>query len=170
MFDVTTWPEAPEDQRPKKLFVEQGFEPEDASLLKQKGWAPFDIRTLPNQSDAQRAEAVKAVLEGVRIGSIEANDKRLKHIELEARIYGLLNTKQASDKKEEGQSTDIDTLLTFSSPRAFRGTWNPSQNDANKLKSSHVPDGPKPKRKPRRKVPSVQSAAPSEDASGEAID
>lgn len=123
------WPDVPAHERPKKLFVEQSIPVVDAAVFESKGWTIIDVRMLPNSSDADRAETVKALLEGIRVGTIEPDPKRLKFLELEAAVYGLKNSKGASTaKKDETDTDDIEKLLNFRSPRAFRGTWNFTNN------------------------------------------
>jgi hypothetical protein len=85
-----------------------------------------DIRLMPNRTDADRAESVKAALEGVRVGSIKCDPRKLKFYELEARVYGLHNTKQASDKvKDKLLEEEVDPQKLFSDfdRGNFRGTW-----------------------------------------------
>lgn len=83
------WPEVPEEQRPKKVYHRGLIKPEWAAILHNKGWDPIDVRLLPNATDTDRAEALKAWLEGIRYGTIEADPKQAKWLELEARVYGL---------------------------------------------------------------------------------
>ena len=72
---------------------------------------------MPNKSDGDKAECVKAYLEGVRLGTIKADNARLRHMELEAKIYGLVGTKEAATDKEEDSlaEDDLDSLLSFGS-------------------------------------------------------
>lgn len=82
------WPDVPVDQRPKRLF-HRGIVGEWELPLRVKGWDPVDVRLLPNATDHDRAEALKAWLEGIRYGTIEADPKQAKWLELESRVYGL---------------------------------------------------------------------------------
>ena len=112
--DFSTWPEASAKERPKALYVNESLTGDVASLLRVRGWNPVDVRLLPNTSDADRAEAVKCTLEGVRIGTIQADKERLRHLELEARIYGLtLNRDGPSEKPSGLQAHEIDDLLSY---------------------------------------------------------
>src|SRR3990167_97028 len=113
------WPEAPVEDRPKKLPHAGGIPSWDYEKLLSKGWAALDVRLMPNETDAQRAEAVKSWLEGVRMGVIEADAKLLKFIELECKVYGLSAGKTPAEdnkKKHVDKQADVRTLLSFGSP------------------------------------------------------
>jgi len=117
--DFIGWPEAPEDERPKKLPVDFALEKKDAAALIAKGWEPIDVRVLPNKTDGDRAEAVKAYLEGARLGTITLTAPQIRHLELEAKIYGLLSVRNSATLNVEKPESDaLDALLSFSSPRA----------------------------------------------------
>ena len=113
---------APVDEQPKALYVSDGLPPKVASWLESRqGWSIVDVRTMPNQTDGDRAEAVKAFLEGVRIGSIEPGKGQLRYIELESKICGLLSNKQrADDYKPTLDEETLDKVLDFSSVRHDR--------------------------------------------------
>lgn len=110
--DFEAWPEAPLTERPKKLFTNQTVSQEILAALWAKGWLLVDTRVLPNDSDADKAYAVKCVLEGVRIGSIFPLTVALKHLELEARVYGLLAAKELAEQKPK-ESNALEDLLGF---------------------------------------------------------
>ena len=114
-----TWPIAPEDERPKALYVCENL-PEVVTdwLTDTRGWRIVDVRVLPNKSDADRAEGVKAYLEGVRVGSIEPGKEQLRYLELEARICGLLsNRSRADDMTPVVKETTLDKMLDFGKKR-----------------------------------------------------
>jgi len=116
------WPGAPEDERPKALYVSDVL-PEKVSswLEEQQGWLIVDVRTMPNKTDGDRADAVKAFLEGVRVGSIEPGKEQLRYIELESKICGLLSNKQrADDYRPALDEETLDKVLDFSSVRHDR--------------------------------------------------
>ncbi len=122
-IDVDQLPEVPKEQRPKVLYVDQNVESEAYVALKLKGWEVVDLRLEPETTDAERAENVKNWLAGVRLGSIQPSVEKLKHVELEASVYGLKNAKSAATTKRSAEEDkDIVSLLSFNSPRAFRGT------------------------------------------------
>ena len=73
------------------LFVADNLDKDTHKFLKRQGWKVIDVRLMPNKTDADKAEAVKARLEGVRQGSIDEGSAPLRHLELEARCYGLLD-------------------------------------------------------------------------------
>lgn len=121
MIDFQDWP-APE-QPGQKLYVAAGTL-DSKPVLQAAGWLVVDVRTLPNHSDAARAESLRCWLEGLRVGSIESNNALLKVLELEAKTLGVLNTKTASDSsKTKTQELDPLEALNFKSARAFKGTY-----------------------------------------------
>jgi hypothetical protein len=109
------WPPAPEDERPKSLYVAESLPAVVTDWLSaERGWRVVDVRALPNRSDADRAEGVKAYLEGVRVGSIEASKEHLRYIELEARICGLLSNKaRADDMVPTVEGDTLEDILKF---------------------------------------------------------
>ena len=116
------WPSAPVDEQPKALYVSDVLPSKVASWLESKqGWLIVDVRTMPNKTDGDRAEAVKAFLEGVRVGSIEPGKEQLRYIELESKICGLLSNKnRADDYKPTLDEETLDKVLDFSSVRHDR--------------------------------------------------
>ncbi len=114
--DWSEWPEAPAEERPKSLFVNTSLTGYVRSELLSRGWKVVDVRTLANQSDGDRAEALKANLEGIRLGTIDADKDRLRWLELEAKVYGLLTGKdKIKDDKPKIDEGVLDDLLNFKS-------------------------------------------------------
>tara|TARA_R100000458_G_C8254115_1_gene230493 strand:+ start:711 stop:1097 length:387 start_codon:yes stop_codon:yes gene_type:complete len=113
------WPEAPAEERPKALFVYEVVPDIPKAWLEHKqGWNIIDVRVMPNSSDADRAEGVKAFLEGVRVGSIEPGKDQLRYLELEARICGLLSNKsRADDMVPKVKDATLDKMLDFGKKR-----------------------------------------------------
>jgi hypothetical protein len=109
-----TWPDAPSDERPKNLFVDYTVCQDVRLVLFGRGWKVRDTRILPNKTDADRAEALKAVLEGIRVGTILPDKDRMRWIELEAKVYGLLTGKdKLADTKPKVNPEVLDNLLDF---------------------------------------------------------
>jgi len=106
------WPEVPQAQRPKKLFVASGIASPEVALLSTRGWELVDIRLLPAETDDERRTGIKACLEGIRLGSINATDGVAKYIELEAKIYGLLVQKESSGTDKQLDGATLDELLS----------------------------------------------------------
>lgn len=82
-------------------------------MLPTLGWEPVDVRLMANKTDEDRRNTVRATLEGVRMGTIEPDVKRLKFLELEAKILGMLGTKTPTglgDLTSEGRFA-VDSLL-----------------------------------------------------------
>lgn len=113
------WPAALEEERPKALYVTEVLPDVVLGwLTTRQGWDVIDVRTMPNVSDADRAEGVKAFLEGVRVGSIEPDKDQLKYLELEARICGLLSNKnRADDMVPTVKEATLDKMLDFGKKR-----------------------------------------------------
>tara|TARA_Y100000310_G_scaffold311985_1_gene358855 strand:+ start:277 stop:654 length:378 start_codon:yes stop_codon:yes gene_type:complete len=113
------WPQAPEDGRPKNLFVDYPVDTESKTALLTRGWEIYDVRTLPNKTDADRAEGLKCLLEGIRVGSIAPDREKLRWAELEAKVYGLLTGKdKLADKAPKINREVLDNLLDFGKKKA----------------------------------------------------
>jgi len=96
---------------------------------------------MANQTDGDRAEAVKSFLEGVRLGTISADAGLLRFIELEAKVYGLLTGRQAGTKSQDeiNDSQALESILSF-------GTKTPwATSDEEKKDKQHRRRGPKKK-------------------------
>ena len=116
---VENIPEVPQNQRPKRL-PHTGITVHLSVKAKNSGWKPVDIRLMPNETDGDRAEAVKAYLEGIRLGTIDPDPKILKFLELEARIYGLSSGKSvAAVKPVELDGSDLAKVLDFGKTRPW---------------------------------------------------
>ena len=116
---VACWPKAPEDERPKNLFVDYHVETDYRMALLTRGWQVCDIRTLPNRTDADRAESLKSLLEGIRVGSIAPDKDKMRWMELEAKVYGLLTGKdKLADKTPQVNQEVLDNLLDFEGKKA----------------------------------------------------
>jgi hypothetical protein len=106
------FPEVPEKLRPKKL-PHMGLTSDDQKKLEEKGWILVDVRLIGEDSDGDRAEAVKLFLEGIRLGSIAPDSTILRFLELEAKVYGLTAGKASATKSgplsttEEGSLAEI---------------------------------------------------------------
>ena len=113
------WPGAPAEERPKALYVCETLPDVVLGWMQSKqGWLVVDVRTMPNRSDADRAEGVKAFLEGVRVGSIEPDKDQLRYLELEARICGLLSGKnRADDMAPVVTEATLEKMLDFGKKR-----------------------------------------------------
>ena len=116
---MACWPAAPKEERPKNLFVNYTVDKKCRDEMALRGWTLFDTRALPNKTDADRAEGVKAVLEGVRVGSIAPDREKLRWAELEAKVYGLLTGKdKLADKTPQISQEVLDNLLDFGRKKA----------------------------------------------------
>ena len=102
-FSAQTWPDAPVASRPCVLPHALALSPDDSALLMAKGWQPVDVRLLANKTIEERREAVNLTLAAMRIGTIEVSTPKLRAIELEARVLGLLkgDAKEPEEKKAD---------------------------------------------------------------------
>lgn len=57
-----------------------------------RGWSPVDLRL-----EESGPETLKHWLEGIRFGTIEADRQTERFVELELKVYGLLQVKKPSD-------------------------------------------------------------------------
>ena len=120
MTPLDTWPRAPESGMP--LYVDIELSEKTKTALEERGWKIVDTRIMPNTNDSERADAWRAFMEGVRVGSIEPDKIKLRFLELEGKALGLLGAKGAprEAKKASLENKDIAQLLNFSSSFAFR--------------------------------------------------
>ena len=116
-------PEVPQKQRPKVVYHEQNLAAEVKDTLKARGWEPVDVRLLPNITDADKAHRVKSLLEGASLGSIELSKDRLKYVELEAKIVGLIGTKEVGgETSDKLDKAGLEALFPFatSAPKSTK--------------------------------------------------
>lgn len=118
---VAMWPRVPKELRPKNLYVDRLMDAADKQMLERRGWRIVDIRLMETRTDGDRAEAVKVYLEGIRVGSIEPTHGLVKHLELEAKIYGLLSNKnQETYSKPKIDDTILESLLDIGSNKVTK--------------------------------------------------
>jgi hypothetical protein len=122
-MDVTNWPEAPQDEQPKALYIAEALSTDEVTQLNARGWEVIDVRTMPNKTDADKWASVKATLEGVRARSITGMTKiDLEALKLEAASVG---PKMAGSGVVQTRldKADLDLILSFQNRRAFDGTF-----------------------------------------------
>lgn len=117
MIDPTTWPEVPNDARPKTLYVNLVLDETAKQGLNDKGWIVSDVRLMPSTTDAQRLDVVKAYLEGIRMGSIDTSRDLKEFLDLELYVLGIKGKVQKANDKGALPQDDVDTLLTIGSTR-----------------------------------------------------
>ena len=74
------------------------------AAFRARGWEPVDLRLAESGP-----ETLKQWLEGIRFGTIEADRQTEKFVELELKVYGLLNNKK-SDVVPTKEAFSLDTL------------------------------------------------------------
>lgn len=116
-MNFENWPEVPKELRPKSLFIKISIPEDEVQSLQEKGWRVQDVRLMATTTDGERSEAVKATLEGIRVGSIieGAKDSIVRFLELEARVCGMTNNKDSpnSSIKAKRSEETVETLLDF---------------------------------------------------------
>lgn len=117
IIDLLTFPEVPLERRPQRIYIDYFVDAVTKEALNGRGYEVIDVRSLPNSTDGDRAEAVKAYLEGIRLRTILPGEATARYVELEARIYGLLDAKNRRNNPDEGKlGPDIlDQLKGFKS-------------------------------------------------------
>ena len=104
--DIDWLPTLPEDQKGRELYFDRELSSAQLSALTKKGWVPVNILTQPRESEKDAIRNIKCLLEGIRLGTIEADQSKWKYIELECKIYGIsFNQKRQldeTDKPKEG--------------------------------------------------------------------
>ena len=105
----------------KELYHMGGLEIHELAYLKKRGWIAVDLRVLPNESDGDRATCLKNHLEGIRVGTIQPVKEGLRHLELEAKIYGLISTKIRPDEVKKADYSDktIDDILNVGKDKDY---------------------------------------------------
>jgi len=112
-FDFADWPETPQS---KRIYHNGLIDNKNAALLAKKNWIVVDVRLLPSASDSERADALKAWLEGIRFGTIEIDKDQLQSFQLEAKIYGLINQRNSTstgEKLDKATKQTLDSLFDF---------------------------------------------------------
>lgn len=113
--DLLSWPEVPVSDRPKPLFHIGLVDEKVGLFLINAGWKPTDVRLMPSNTDDDRRASLKAMLEGIRFGTIEMDPKISKWLELETKVYEIhkgVPTKNDSDTPQSDvQSSDF--VLSF---------------------------------------------------------
>lgn len=134
------WPDVPEQQRPKKLFVNMSVPATERVVLASKGWEVVDTRLMPCGTDNERLEAVKATLEGIRLGSIEPDKNMKDFLDLEMYVLGVKGKGAQSVDKGNLEHAEMDVLLQFGGARV-------SQDFRDRMVELEA----SPKRKPKKK-------------------
>jgi hypothetical protein len=113
--NLLNFPEVPTISRPRPLYVAVSIPADCYQVLKEKGWQIIDIRTMPMKTDTERADAVKACLEGVRVGSLFFSKEQRDLLELEAKICGLLSNKEPLGDRSNQifENADLEEILNF---------------------------------------------------------
>lgn len=108
------WPSVPKEQRPKKLYHNQKIGEEELEYLEKNGWQPVDVRLLPSDSDADRANALKAYFLGLRLGTVKLQQSVARYVEVEARVLGLTSGKgppKEDEKKNKYEDMEFRDLM-----------------------------------------------------------
>jgi len=142
-WNALEWPTVPVEQRPQVLYHNTSLTPQEDELLRNKGWIPVDTRLMSSRTDQERIDSIKAVLEGIRRGTIDG-DKTLKDfLDIESYTVGIKGKgAQAKDVGDFGAG-EIDVLLDFGGGRT-------SQTFKDKLKA--LDSEPKKVKKPLKKT------------------
>lgn len=128
IIDLLTFPDVPLEQRPQKIYIDYMLPSETTEKLNARGWEIIDVRVLPNATDGDRAEAVKVHLQGVRQRTILPPEGTIRHLELEARIYGLLDSKQRDQRPELTMDTDTFGVLKSMTSKFSQGKLEPKKS------------------------------------------
>jgi hypothetical protein len=124
IIDWLSFPIVPDNQKPRQLYHTSRIAQQMVASLKNKGWEPTDCRLMPDNDLNQRATAVLAWLSGVRMGSIIPEIGQAKFIEMEMRCCGLYIGKQQSNKKDDIQDDDLESILSFGKKQKTQTTQN----------------------------------------------
>ena len=92
-MDLDQFPELP--YRGRRVYV-CGLDPLSAEVLRERGYEPVEVNTLPRTDDGETADYLNAKLQGIEEGSIAADDETRKLLELQMRALGLLDKRSVS--------------------------------------------------------------------------
>jgi hypothetical protein len=108
-LDPKNWPEVPAGT--SRTLPHAGLTKSEMSALEKKGYALADIRLLPAENMAERAQAILSYFEGVRLGLIPPDARQAKIVEIEARACGLQTGKHRPDDTKKLDADDVEALL-----------------------------------------------------------
>lgn len=94
-----------------RVIPHAGLSKAQVNALEAKGYTMVDLRLLPSDTMAERAAAILHFFEGVRLGTIEADARLAKVVEIEARACGLQTGKNRPDEAKKLDAEDIEALL-----------------------------------------------------------
>ncbi len=112
-LDFSNWPVVPQEQRPKKLYYLGQLDGDQGAALIAAGWDPIDVRLLPQTTDDEQVAAIKAWLQGLRLGSIESKAGQVKFAELEGKLYGALSARKVADSGPVLDKASLESILNF---------------------------------------------------------
>lgn len=146
------WPDVPKGREGMNLYYNVEMDAVQEAALRAKGWNPINTLLMDNDTDGDRAEAIKATYQGVRMGTVALNPTAVKILESEARIYGLTTGKAPKSDVSASLYDEMDVAELLSI-----GGNTGHQNDKKQLNAPKSKGGrPKgvkdtKKRKPRGK-------------------
>jgi hypothetical protein len=74
--------------------------------LAERGWELVHVKLL------RGADAVRLSLEGMRLGTLDVTQNAIRALELEARVYGLLNKEAPKPVEKKVLDGNVEQLLT----------------------------------------------------------
>jgi len=92
-LDVTVFPEVEEQHRPRTIVFDR-FTDQQAALLKNKGYQPVALISLPRSTKVDNIRWMKYILQGVSDGTVELDKARSEAVTLEMKMRGLLTGKE----------------------------------------------------------------------------
>lgn len=116
-LDINDWPNVPQNQQPRKFWTNQNIDDIEKMALQDKGWEVVDVRLMPETTDQERQEVVRAYLWGVTNGTIPNTKALLDVLDLKAKACGLVGNKEASLEKPKMDKSQLDTLLEVGTNR-----------------------------------------------------
>jgi hypothetical protein len=115
-LDITKFPELKGDRR-RTIYV-SGLDLDQNDELGRLGYDCVELMTLPRETEQDHVDYLRAKLQAVEEGTIEADEESRKRVELEARAYGLLDPKRRNMQiNVTAEAADIDRLLAWDSGR-----------------------------------------------------
>jgi len=115
-LELQRFPPLPGKRR-RTIYV-SGLDEECRSNLDGRGYTAVELMTLPRDCEQDHVDYVRAKMQAIEEGTIDATDEDRKCLELEARAYGFLDSKKRNVQVSvSADSATIDKLLEWDSGR-----------------------------------------------------
>jgi hypothetical protein len=110
-------PDVSQMGRRRRVYVD-GLGPAAHEGLARRGYEAIELMSMPRTTEADQLAYLRAKLQAFEERTVEASEEDRKRLELEARAWGMLGTRQRRvNVNVEASSEDIDKLLDWDPTR-----------------------------------------------------